>query len=83
MGLSRKTRGGMTNTRAGEKASNSADRSYVLLAACQQDQFACDDEDGGRFTKYLLKILRDTEPRSLTYASIMLKMQMPDTLYVL
>jgi hypothetical protein len=55
---------------------------HMLLAACQQDQFAGEDEGQGVFTKELLRVLRSHANTigNLTYANVMLQMRMPNNL---
>ena len=73
-------RGGMLTSRVSGKSSN--DKSYILLAACQQEQLACENAIGGVFTAKLLEILNSESLDSLTYAGVMLRMVMPDQLCV-
>jgi uncharacterized caspase-like protein len=74
MGLARGTRGSTTV--------RTAEATHMLLAACQQDQFAGEVEGQGVFTKELLRVLRSHASGigNLTYASVMLQMRMPDSL---
>jgi len=47
--------------------------SHVLLAACSDTQSAFESEDGGVFTKYLLKRLKSVETdeaKKLTYRGL-------------
>ena len=74
MGLARGTRGSTTV--------KTAEAAHMLLAACQQDQFAAEDGGQGVFTKELLRVLRSHASGigNLTYAGVMLQMRMPNNL---
>ncbi|KAK0223601.1 peptidase C14, caspase domain-containing protein [Armillaria fumosa] len=51
--------------------------SHIVLATCSRHQFAWEEDGRGIFTRALLKVMRRTSPRGLTYKSLMHRLVMP------
>ncbi|PBL03180.1 hypothetical protein ARMGADRAFT_6665 [Armillaria gallica] len=50
--------------------------SHIVLAACSRHQPACEEDGQGIFTRALLKVMRRTSLRELTYKSLMHRLVM-------
>ncbi|KAK0451478.1 caspase domain-containing protein [Armillaria borealis] len=51
--------------------------SHIVLAACSRHQFAWEEDGQGIFTRALLKVMRRTPSRRITYKSLMHRLVMP------
>ncbi|KAK0484996.1 caspase domain-containing protein [Armillaria novae-zelandiae] len=50
---------------------------HIVLAACSRHQSAWEEDGQGIFTRALLKVMRRTSPRGLSYKSLMHRLVMP------
>lgn len=68
-----------SSTSRGRTAPKDQQSSYVVLAACGRNEVASENRHAkcGLFTHHLLKVLEDEDIKSLTYGSLMHKLDMP------